>query len=82
MTDEKRPFVPEAISHVTRPRLLLSPFLDTEQAAQMLNKSRSTVADMAARGLLTRYRVGAAVLYWGPEVYDVAQALRRLQVRS
>lgn len=64
------------------PAVLLDRFLDTGKTAFLLGKSRQTVADMADRGVLTRYRVGSAVLYWGPQVLDVRDALRRLQVRS
>jgi hypothetical protein len=65
---------------VQRPATLLDNFEDSAGAAYILNKSRSTVHDMADRGLITRYRVGAAVLYFRPELQEVAAALQRLRV--
>lgn len=67
---------------VQRPSTLLDNFEDSAGAAFLLGKSRSTVAEMADKGLITRYRVGAAVLYWRPEVQEVALALQRLRVRQ
>jgi hypothetical protein len=64
------------------PAVLLDRFLDTNKVALLLGKSRQTVGDMADRGVLTRYRVGAAVLYYGPQVLDVRDALQRLRVRA
>jgi hypothetical protein len=64
-----------------RPETLLDNFEDSAGAAQLLNRSRSTVSEMAARGLITPYRVGAVVLYWRPEVERIAAALKTLAVK-
>lgn len=61
---------------------LLEGFTDTQGAAEALNRSRATVIDMVEKGLITRFRVGAAVLYWLPQIREVAAALRRLEVRD
>ena len=60
----------------------LEGFTDTQGAAALLNRAVPTVIDMVNKGLLTRFRVGAAVLYWAPQVREVADALRRLEARS
>lgn len=59
------------------PAALLTQFVDSRGAATILGRTRSTVCDMADRGVLTRYAVGSAVLYWDPEVRDLAAALQR-----
>lgn len=59
------------------PAALLNDFVDSRGAALILGRTRSTLCDMADRGVLTRYAVGTAVLYWGPEVRDLAAALHR-----
>jgi excisionase family DNA binding protein len=59
----------------------LTSFVDTMTAADMLGKARTTVYDMVDRGLLTQYRIGTQVLYWAPQVSEVAAALERLRVR-
>lgn len=64
------------------PAVLLYRFIDTYEAGQRLHRARSTVSDMADKRVLTRYRVGTAVLYWGPQVDEVARALQRLRVRD
>lgn len=64
------------------PGVLLDRFMDTNRTAALLAKSRQTVGDMADRGVLTRYRVGTAVLYWRPQVLEVRDALQRLRVRA
>lgn len=63
------------------PAALLLGFVDSAAAAAMLGRSRATVCDMADRGVLTRYAVGSAVLYWRDEVADMADALRRIKAR-
>ncbi len=60
------------------PAVLLAGFVDSATAAAMLRRSRSTVTDMADRGVLTRYAVGTAVLYWRDEVVSLAGALMRM----
>jgi hypothetical protein len=37
---------------------------------------------MAATGVLTRYAVGTAVLYWRAEVVELAAAIKRVRARS
>jgi hypothetical protein len=60
---------------------LLAHFVDSKGAADLLCRSRSTVTELADRDVLTRYRVGAAVLYYRPQVEEVADALKRLRAR-
>lgn len=55
---------------------------DTQQAADILHRSRATVYDMALRGVITPRYIGRATVYYRPELHDVAVALRRLEVRS
>lgn len=61
---------------------LLEGFTDRNGAAAILDRAPNTVSDMAGRGVLDCYRVGTVVLFWAPQVRDVAAALRRLQARS
>jgi hypothetical protein len=67
---------------VRKPQTLLDNFVDTLTTADMVGKARTTVYDMVERGLLTQYRVGTQVLYWRPQVAEVAAALDRLRVRK
>jgi hypothetical protein len=69
-------------SDVHRPLTLLDNFEDSTGAAFLLQRSRATLVDMVNRGLITRYRVGKAVLYFRPEILEVAEALRRLEKGS
>lgn len=64
------------------PGTLLVGFIDSARAAEMLNRSRSTVTEMAGRRLLTAYRVGAVVLYWSLEVQRIADALEALRIKA
>jgi predicted DNA-binding transcriptional regulator AlpA len=59
-----------------------SDWLDTNQTAEVLGRSRATVYDMVDRGVLTRYQIGGLSVYWLAEVREVAAALRRLEVRG
>lgn len=59
---------------------LLARFTDSAGASSLLRRSRATVSDMADRGVITRYRVGAALLYDLEEIREVAAALRRLEL--
>jgi hypothetical protein len=53
---------------------------DATGAAAILGKSRATVYDMSTRGVLTPYVIGAGrVLFWVPEVKEVARSLKRLE---
>jgi hypothetical protein len=53
---------------------------DAAGAAAILGKSRGTVYDMSTRGVLTAYVIGAGrVLFWVPEVQEVARSLKRLE---
>ncbi len=73
MTNNVRPV------DVREPATLLDNFTDTGGAAALLGRARSTVCEMADRGVITRYAVGAAVLYFRPELVDVAAALSRIR---
>lgn len=55
----------------------LDKFVDSATAADLLNRSRATVCDMANRGALHRFRVGAAVLFWRDEVQRAGEVFRR-----
>ena len=57
-------------------------WVDTTGACRILGRSRATLHDMADRGVLRKYLIGAVPLYWAAEVREVAAALRRLEVRS
>lgn len=61
------------------PELALRGFTDSYGAAFQLGRSRGTVCDMVDRGVLKRYRVGTAVLYYLPEVLELAAALARIE---
>lgn len=62
------------------PKLLLEKFTDSGGACFYLKRSRATLCDMVERGLIKRYRRGTAVLYYLPEVLEVADALQRLDI--
>lgn len=51
---------------------------DTNGAAEILGRGRSTVYDFVARGTLHQYRLGAHTMYWIDEVLEVRHALDRL----
>ena len=46
------------------PPYVMKDLVDSNTAAQLLRRSRPALTDMADRGVLTRYRIGTAVLYW------------------
>lgn len=62
------------------PKLLLEHFTDSGGACFYLKRSRQTLCDMVERGVIKRYRRGTAVLYYLPEVLEVADALKRLDI--
>lgn len=53
---------------------------DAAGAAAIIGRARATIDDMAARGVLTRYEIGASLrpLFWVPECREVARALARV----
>ena len=51
---------------------------DVAGAAEILRRNRSTVYDMADRGLFREYVIGSKRLFWVPELKEVADALGRV----
>jgi hypothetical protein len=53
-------------------------WVDTDGAAKILDRSRTTVYAYVAAGVLEQYQIGAHAVYWVPDVQDMAKALRAI----
>jgi hypothetical protein len=53
-------------------------WVDTEGAARILQRTRSTVYEYVGAGVLDQYRIGSHAVYWVADVEHMARALRAL----
>lgn len=51
---------------------------DTNGAAEILDRTRSSVVDFVAKGTITKHLIGGMPAYWVPELKEVRDALARL----
>jgi len=54
---------------------------DTNGAALILGRGRSTIRDMVADGVLRRHLIGSRPVFWVPELREVREALERVARR-
>lgn len=52
---------------------------DTNGAAALLARTRSSIYDFTSKGTITRYTIGDLPVYWVPELKEVRDALDRLK---
>lgn len=51
---------------------------DTNGAAVILDRTRSSVVDFVSKGTITKHLIGGMPAYWVPELKEVRDALARL----
>lgn len=69
---------------MTQPKLPLpnpGDWTDTNGAAELIGRNRTTLYDYVNRNIITKYEIGSTPVYWVPEILEVSDALDRLGKR-